>query len=90
MIDHYLKTETEADMQAALIAAGITDAEGALQTGYVLDVIGIWTERTGGTDEEPVYTAVPGWHFNVRSVDLIEWPASVTVSAPVTPWRVWG
>ena len=42
-----------------------------------VDVIGEWTD-------------VHGWHFNVRSPDPVEWPANVTQSTPVTPWRVWG
>lgn len=45
--------------------------------GASVDVIGEWTD-------------VPGWHFNVRSAEAIEWPANVTQSTPVTPWRVWG
>ena len=42
-----------------------------------VDVIGAWPD-------------VPGWHFNVRSAEPIDWPVSVTQSTPVTPWRVWG
>ena len=45
--------------------------------GASVDVIGEWTD-------------VPGWYFNVRSTEPIEWPANVTQSTPVTPWRVWG
>ena len=77
MIDYYLSVPVEADMPE-------------IPEGVAVSVIGIWSERTGGTDEEPIYTEVPGWHFNVRSDDLIQWPATVTVSQPTTPWRVWG
>lgn len=42
-----------------------------------VDVIGTWPD-------------VPGWYFNVRSKKPIDWPANVTQSNPVTPWRVWG
>lgn len=48
-----------------------------IQEGASVDVIGAWHD-------------VAGWHFNVRSVSEIYWPASVTQSQPVTPWRVWG
>lgn len=76
MIDYYLSVPTEADMPE-------------IPEGVALDVIGKWSERTGGTDEEPVYTEVPDWHFNVRSQEPIEWPATVTVAQPKSPWRVW-
>lgn len=90
MIDHYLQTADEQTMRAALIEAGVTDDEGNPLPGYALDVIGTWSERAGGTDEEPVYTELPGWHVNVRSSEPVEWPDSVTVANPKTPWRVWG
>lgn len=90
MIDHYLQTTDEQTMSAALIAAGVTDDEGNPTEGHVIDVIGTWYERTGGTDDEPVMTQVPGWHVNVRSNELIQWPESVTVAQPKTPWRVFG
>ena len=45
--------------------------------GAVVDVIGTWFD-------------VPGWYFNVRSAEPIDWPAIVKQSRPVTPWRVWG
>ena len=77
MIDYYLSVPTEADMPEIPPTAAVS-------------IIGIWSERTGGTDEEPIYTEVPGWHFNVRSAEPIEWPAAVTVAQPTTPWRVWG
>jgi hypothetical protein len=55
-----------------------------------IDTIGAIYKRTGGTDEEPVMTALPGWHVNVRLVgedDKALQPFSVT---PATPVRVWG
>lgn len=91
MTDYYLKTIDEAAMQAALIEAGVAaeqDGQLLLAEGVNLDVIGLWHERTGGTDLEPVMTQVPGWHFNVRAAEPIAWPASVTVTEPVTPWRI--
>lgn len=105
MPDYYLNTADEQAMQDTLIQLGLASITEALldEQGEVLeparlapvdcialDVIGTWSERTGGTDEEPVYTQVTGWHFNVRSVEPIDWPESVTAVEPVTPWRVWG
>ncbi|MFG3398649.1 hypothetical protein ACQKEK_02565 [Pseudomonas sp. NPDC077408] len=89
-IDYYISTADEQAMTEALAAAGVTDDEGNPLPGHAVEVIGTWSERTGGTDEEPVYTELPGWHVNVRSVESVEWPAGVTLSEPKTPWRVWG
>ena len=90
MIDYYLQTADEPTMRAALIAAGVTDDEGNPTEGHAVEVIGTWFERTGGTDDEPVMAQLPGWHVNVRSNELIQWPESVTVATPKTPWRIWG
>lgn len=71
--DYYLSVPTEADMPE-------------IPEGASLDVVGIWHEYDTETE-----TSVPvdGWHFNVRSQEPIEWPASVTNVVPKTPWRVW-
>lgn len=99
--DYYLSIETEAAMIAALAAAGaaqllpeILDDEGSVirpetlqpAKGVNLHVIGSWAD-TDPVTLEPV--TVPGWHFNVRSVEPIDWPEGVTVSNPATPWCVW-
>ena len=91
--DYHLNTPDEATMMSALSQVGVTTTseEGLqLSEGVALDVLGHWYERTGGTDEEPVMEQVGGWHFNVRSLQPIEWPETVIDSSPVTPWRVWG
>lgn len=105
MIDYYLQTADEPTMRAALIEAGVAtwelaeiDAEGNVTAqhalvpaeGHAVEVIGTWYERTGGTDDEPVMTQLPGWHVNVRSNELIQWPENVTVHEPRTPWRIFG
>lgn len=77
MIDYYLRVPTENEMPE-------------IPEGATVDVIGTWLERTGGTDDDPVMTVVPGWHFNVRSHEPIEWPENVVQSEPVSPWRVFG
>ena len=88
--DYYLNTADEAAMVTALQQAEATDADGNPVSGVLIDVIGTHYERNGGTDEEPVYTQVPGWHVNVRSANPLYWPEGVTTVEPVTPWRVWG
>jgi hypothetical protein len=105
MIDYYLQTADEQAMNTALIEANaattvlaqLDDAGEVIQEaciqltkGVSLDVIGLMYERTGGTDEELVMTAIPGWYFNVRSEEPIDWPENVVISYPKTPCRVWG
>lgn len=74
--DLYLKFSSEEAATAAL-------------EGYPhsIDTIGIIYERTGGTDEEPVMTAIPGWHVNVRGPKLPDLQAyAVEVNSPVRVW----
>lgn len=87
MFDYYLVTPDEQSMLAALTQAGATDADGTPIEGVLIDVIGTHYERTGGTDEEPVYESIPGWHVNVRSSRPLEWPDGVYTGQPHTPWR---
>lgn len=88
MIDYYLSAQDETTMRTALIAVGVTDDEGSPAEGCSLDVIGQWYEQPEDPDAEPV--PVLGWHVNVRSVEPVEWPESVTQHDPRTPWRVYG
>ncbi len=55
-----------------------------------IDTIGVIYKRTGGTDEEPVMTAIPGWHVNVRVVDEDDKTLQPFAVTPATPMRVWG
>ena len=74
--DMYLKFDSEEAATAAL-----ENYPGSV------DVIGAIHKRTGGTDEEPVMTALSGWHVNVRGPMMPELaPFSVEVA---TPARVW-
>ena len=76
MIDLHLKFTDEAQAAEAL-----DGYEGSI------DTIGIIYKRTGGTDEEPVMTALPGWHVNVRGPEseaLTQF--SVKVNTPVRVW----
>ena len=88
--DYFLQAADEQAMQSALRLVGVTDEDGNLVRGHYVDVIGTWSEITGGTDEAPIITKRDGWHFNVRTEREIEWPNEVTLKDPNTPWRVWG
>ena len=71
--DYYLSVPTEADMPE-------------IPEGASVDVIGQWFDYDEATETS---TPRAGWHFNVRSMEPIDWPANVTQYAPATPWRVW-
>jgi len=97
MIDLYLKADTEADMNAALISAGLAyEEDGALHAafGTSLDVIGPIT-RTIGHDEngDPITETFPEWHVNVRCSGLLpEVEAQIEplkIIPPNHPYRVW-
>ena len=92
MIDLYLKAATEADMNAALLAAGMIDAEGLPADGVSLDVIGPIVKWDYSV-EPPVEIDYPEWHVNVRSYDLTEEQLAeltdVIIVPPELPFRVW-
>jgi len=77
---------------AADLENGIEAQEGYEVANYAnIDTIGTIYERTGGTDEEPVMTALDGWHVNVLVLPGED--ASVLEAHqvfPATPVRVWG
>lgn len=90
MIDYYLHAASAQDLEQALLAAGaasIDDGQLAPAQGIALDIIGTWYDVPEEEGAEPVVR--PGYYANVRSVEPIEWPASVTVCQPETSWRVW-
>lgn len=77
MNDLYLRTDTEAEMNWALIEAGIWDSEQESTGVAAIDIIG---EIEGKA----------GWHVNIRPVQEID--ASllpVLDPAPQHPVRVW-
>lgn len=83
MTDFYLRTDTEAAMNAALIAAAVTDTEGNPYPGMELSVIG----KIAKDEQE-----LPGWHVNLRVTgelldsQVAELPA---IAKPSHPVRVW-
>ena len=96
-MDLYLKAADEAEMNAALIAAGLAyEEDGVIQPApfVSLDVIGPIV-RIVGYDEkgDPITKEYPEWHVNVRCVGLTEEQeaelAFAMIVPPETPYRVW-
>jgi len=92
MIDLYLMTATEAEMTAALLAAGVTNDEGNPVSGVSLDHIGPFSRVTGYDEAgEPIEEYYPGWHTNLRGNFTDEQLAALTPLSvePTVPHRVW-
>ena len=99
-MDKYLSFTDEAAAKAVLyrIEGAVEASEGVEAVdGYEvanfknIDTIGVIYKRTGGTDEEPVMAAIPGWHVNVRLMPNEDGSALESFEVfPVTPMRVWG
>ncbi len=83
-MDYYLSFPDEA--AAVKVLYGAEDMPNFAN----IDTIGIIYKRTGGTDDEPVMTAIPGWHVNVRVVDEDDKALQPFAVTPATPMRVWG
>ena len=101
-MDKYLSFTDEAAAKAVLYRIegaveadaemGIEAVEGYEVPNYAnIDTIGVIYKRTGGTDEEPVMEAIPGWHVNVRLMPDEDGSALSSFEVfPATPMRVWG
>lgn len=91
MTDLYLKAPTQAAMDAALLAAGLTE-EGLPTSSVLIDIIGPITKWDNSV-EPPIETVYPEWHVNVRCGELTEdQQAEVSdyiIVPPATPYRVW-
>lgn len=92
MIDLYLMTATEAEMLAALVAAGVTDEDGFPVAGVSLDHIGPFSRVTGYDEaNEAIIVAYPDWHTNLRG-DFTDEQLTVLELwsvEPAAPHRVW-
>jgi hypothetical protein len=82
-MDYYLSFPDEAAAKTVLYGAE------DMPNFANIDTIGIIYKRTGGTDDEPVMTAIPGWHVNVRVVDEDAEALQPFVVTPAAPIRVW-
>ena len=92
MIDLYLMAATEAEMLAALVAAGVTDEDGFPVAGVSLDHIGPFGRVTGYDEAgEPIVVEYPGWHTNLRGSFTDEQIAALEPISvqPTVPYRVW-
>lgn len=89
MIDLYLRADTQAAMDAALIAAGLV-IDGNPASGVSIDTIGHIT--TFDASDPPIATTSPWWCVNIRLMredfDLSALSAYI-ITAPDTPYRVW-
>ena len=92
MIDLYLMAATEAEMLAALIAAGVTNDEGFPIADILLDHIGPFSRAIDYDNAgEPILADYPDWHTNLHGnftdeqLAMLE-PLSVQ---PAVPYRVW-
>ena len=99
-MDKFLSFANEAAAKAVLyrIEGAVEAREGVEAVdGYEvanfknIDTIGVIYKRTGGTDEEPVMAAIPGWHVNVRLMPHEDGSALSSFEVfPATPMRIWG
>lgn len=92
MTDLYLKAADEAAMNAALIDAGVIDADGNPTQDFSVDQIGPF-QRVIGYDEDggPIVEDYPDWHTNLRGSFTEEQLAALTPMSvnPPVPYRVW-
>lgn len=92
MTDLYLKTPTEAEMTAALLAAGVIDDGGSPAPNFSVDQIGPFTKVIGYDEAgEPIVADYPDWHTNLRgnfSDEQLAELAPLSVEPPIS-YRVW-
>lgn len=93
MKDICLKFIDEEQAKQSLISFGFQRDEsgGLFMPDVCLDVIGAIYTTTKPDAEEPVYTAEPGYHVNLRIIndELDTAPLDEFAVHPVTPARVW-
>jgi hypothetical protein len=92
MTDLYLKATTEADMDTALLEAGVIDAEGNPTQDFSVDQIGPFSKVVGYDEAgEPIVEDYPDWHTNLRGSFDEEQLALLTplTVEPTVPYRVW-
>ena len=93
MSDLFLYAPTEADMNAALLAAGVIDENGNPPFYIAVDQIGPFQRITGYDDEgNPIYTNYPDWHTNLCGSFTEEQLTALESLRvyPLVPYRVFG
>lgn len=93
MSDLFLYAATEADMNAALLAAGVIDENGNPPFYIAVDQIGPFQRITGYDDAgEPIIVNYPEWHTNLCGVITEEQLAALEPLRvnPAVPYRVFG
>lgn len=85
-MDYFIKAADEAALHEALLAAGVTNADGQVQSGYSLDIIGTIYEPLGD-DVVPL----EGFHANLRCLPLSnsQIASLPLIEPPEAPVRVW-
>jgi len=98
MIDYYLKTVSESELNTLLIQAELafeSEETIVLADGVALDIIGDIYKATEELDAEgnPVMTKINGFHANLRVFkDLEDWQEAGLVEHNVevsSPTRIW-
>jgi hypothetical protein len=92
MIDLYLMADTDVEMLAALVAAGVIDEDGFPVDGVSVDHIGPFSRVTGyDKADEPIVADYPDWHTNLRGDFTDEQLAALEPISvqPSMPYRVW-
>jgi hypothetical protein len=93
MSDLFLYAPTEADMNAALLAAGVIDENGNPPFYIAVDQIGPFQRITGYDDAgEPIFTNYPDWHTNLCGSLTEEQLTALDPLRvyPLVPYRVFG
>lgn len=89
MTDLYLAFADEAEAESHLYDSLEFDGATVLVPRYVnTDVLGTIYNRDDTDPENPVFTALPGWHVNVRADEYAPELEAFRVY-PATPRRVW-
>ncbi|MFJ3259837.1 hypothetical protein ACIPK7_06245 [Pseudomonas sp. NPDC086581] len=90
-MDHFISATDAATLHTVLTELGLAtvgEDSGLIPAeGVALDVLGTWCEQPEDPEAPPV--VLPGYHANLRTEQPIDWPPSITVHQPETPWRVW-
>jgi len=91
MSDLFLFAATEADMNAALVSAGVIDDKGNPPVDILVHQIGPFQRVTGYDDAgDPIIVDYPDWHTNLRGSFSDEQLAALELLRvnPAVPYRV--